>query len=245
MSFNLDPEVICKQKWEPWFKRGKWNVMDFTQPKSANFRIVDLLKSLEPLEERKKISIDKELRIFLSNLRFPFDGIAIRGPFMFSFDYKYKERSPHGIAIEKEDYDKYWRWQLPLLYLLIYEADKNKLLMHQIRDPSVFELFRFTEETPHYDITEYCYLPIPASKQIGIQIPSSFEEAIAQLLKINEIAESPIETDATPGIEHFFDARKMLNKGPMVVSIKGRTGVKEPDALLIQKRKKQKVKRHG
>lgn len=223
MSFNLTPEERCKEHWEPWFKRGKWSVMDFTQPKSAQFQIPDLLKRLEPYMKNvqaAKAIINRELLTFLVNLRFPFDGIATRGKFMFCFDYKFIRNSSKGLAIERDAYDKYWKWQLPWLYILLYANDKDKLWIHQIQDPSKLKLFAPTE-LDHYDVTKHSWQPISPEVPFAIEIPTSLEQAIAQILKINEFDKAYERYDATPSPKHYAKAKKILVKGCAGLHMRG------------------------
>ena len=223
MTFDLSPEEKCKQRWAPWFKRGKWSIIDFTQPKSAQLQILDLLKSIEPYMKNgqaAKAIINRELLTFLVNLRFPFDGIATRGAFMFCFDYKFIRNSSKGLAIAKDAYDKYWRWQLPWFYILLYTNDKGKLWMHQIQDPSKLNLFAHTE-LDHYDVTKHSWEPINPEVPFAIEIPTSVEQAIAQILKINEFEKAYVQYDATPSLVHYAKAKEILVKGCSGLHIRG------------------------
>ncbi|MCL2643490.1 MAG: hypothetical protein FWD52_08300 [Candidatus Bathyarchaeota archaeon] len=135
-TFDLSAENICIEKFKPWFEDRGWTVQHFTNAKSAEFQIPDVLNKIKPCTPPENLKfIEIELKKFADSMDFPHDGEATRGAFMFCFDYKYIDNSSKGIWVIKEAYNKYLSWKKPYFYLLFYAADTGKLYSHQIRDP--------------------------------------------------------------------------------------------------------------
>lgn len=135
-NFDLIQENECIEKFKPWFEARGWTVQHFTNAKSAEFQISDVLNKIKTRTNPEDLkSIDIELKKHAKSLNFPHDGEATRGAFMFCFDYKHIDNSSKGIWVIKEAYNKYLSWKKPYFYLLFYAADTGKLYSHQIRDP--------------------------------------------------------------------------------------------------------------
>jgi len=103
--------------------------------------------------------LKKQLYDFIGWFDFPHDGEAVRERFTFCFDYKYKSNTSRGIWLEKEHYDKYWGYRKPWFYILVWAADRQKRFIHQLRDPTEYEVERVQTRSDSADKIAYYKIP--------------------------------------------------------------------------------------
>jgi len=222
-GLSLVEEEKCKAIWDPWFKAGSWNVQLFTSGESAEFQIPKVIKNIkDKVQDSEALKeIESELLKYAKSLKFPHDGEASRGKFMFCFDFKFKRSTPHGIFVKKAVYDKYWSWHKPYFYLLIWANDKQKRYIHQIREPSKYRVIwlpsakPYVDEEAYYDITEDCEeIKIPDAP---IKFPKPTEdlsvvESYAIIFAANRWADNNFKGEFQINADDMQRARELLNK---------------------------------
>jgi len=207
MRFSLKDEEICKEKWQPWFNAGAWKVQYFTSPKSAEFQIP------KGLPEK----LDNLMRSWAACLNFPHDGEAVRGQFMFCFDFKYHGNTSHGIWIMKADYDKYWSWRKPWFYVLVWADDRQKRYIHQIRNPvkahyKIKSLHTCEGSIDYYDIPDAHWIEAEKLPDMPIKIPANLStvDSFALQLAINSWVENDFKGEFAVKDEDKYEAKKIL-----------------------------------
>lgn len=209
--FTLKPEEICKAKFKPWFDAGGWTVHDLTRAKSANFQIPEILANIKNPSD--KAFLEPALYAYVKSVEMPHDGEAVRGRFMFCFDYKYHAITKYGLAIRKAAYDKYWSWKKPWFYVLQWAADRDKGYIHQIRDP-VKAGYRVTHYGghPYYNVEQDCVEagPIP---NIPVVIPDDLSsiDSLAWNIALNRWVESDFRGKYEPTAEERSKAVELLS----------------------------------
>lgn len=219
--FTLEQEQICIAKWKPWFNAGDWTVQHFTSAESAEFKIPTVTQEIEHLTSINAAAskfIEIELKKYAKSMQFPFDGLAVRGRFMFCFDYKFKPNTSRGIWIQKADYDKYWSWHKPWFYLLIWAADQQKRYIHQIRDHIQSNYAVKDCEGSDGSIIEYYAIPesecleADKTRDVPIKIPleASDQESIAYIFAVNRWVESDFKSKFVVTNQDQLNAAEIL-----------------------------------
>lgn len=194
-KFNLEMEAFCKKVWEPWINAGRWILIDLTQPKTASFQVEEKPWSPE---------VKRDVRIYLSTLKFPHDLEINRRDEHWIGDYKFKCKTAQGIGVEKEDYDKYFSLGVPNFLLFIWANDRKRRLIHRVQNPSKYNIKDFGTELEFYDITEDCIEPAQHDVPLKGPLPKGLKRYWAWRLGLNELASDRLYPEMIEPIEANF-----------------------------------------
>jgi len=179
-KFQLEGEAFCEKIFKPWFEARRWKLESHTSSVSA------------------KIPFDKctpEIREALIQVfkRLP-DGMIHRGEVHFYIDYKFRCRTPHGIGLERDKFEKYWERLLETglpTVILFYCADEGVRYTYVLQKPDRYEVVRWGGAL-YYDVSDDCEpLPWPDPPLEG-ELPGGFYDNLALHILIQELAKRGI-----------------------------------------------------